>query len=607
MIVPRAIHHQGERCSSNNRLLVMFMKSGLAIGFLLALAIGCQNVAKNGTSLSKSLIPIQNRKPKTKYIGDAIGFYGFNMENVQGIGLVDGLQGTGSDPRPSWQRDHLVGELKTRGDVGNTIQLLADPNTSLVVLRGFIPPGARRGDTFDLEVILEPRSETTSLFDGALMTTKLRPNSEFGKKLLEGNVAAHGSGSVIVEAQFSSRQDKSSWTRGRIPGGGVVAEDRKVGIVIRPEQQSIRSAASIAHSINDRFTTVTRSGRVGVATAKNDTVIELLIPDQYRLNVGRYGQVIAQIAFDESAAERVNRLEQLEKLAADPANAREASLRLEAMGRDAIPALQRLVRHAEPDVQVCAALALAYQGYTDGAAVLRAAAELRPAWRWHALTALASLSDRVGTETLADLMHVESAETRYGAFRALRFKNSDDRLLRREPVNSDFYFHVIPSTASPLVHITTTGRPEIIIFGEEQKLNGDFLFVESGLTIKGLGPDQMDITWYRPDGTVARRRTSSYIADVVRTLAEVRGNFNTISRFLLAANQSHALAGRLAIDAIPTLHRDDETELVMAEAQEIASDAGQESPMGGKRERATSPVSLGRNSAKMGSRNVGAR
>ncbi|HMP79886.1 MAG TPA: flagellar basal body P-ring protein FlgI [Pirellulaceae bacterium] len=556
--------------------------------------------------MSQSIIPLGgDRKPKTKYIGDAVDFFGFELDNVQGVGLVVGLNGTGSDPRPSWQRDHLVGELKTRGDTGNTIDLLADPNTSLVVLRGFIPPGARRGDTFDLEVILEPRSETTSLLEGALVKTKLRRNAEFGRKLIEGNVAAHGTGSVIVDAQFSPRQDKSSWTRGRIPGGGVVTEDRKIGIVIRPEQQSIRSAASIAHSINERFTTITRDGRVGVASAKNDTVVELLIPDAYRLNVGRYGQVIAQIAYDESASERMNRLEKLEKAAANPNEAREATLRLEAYGRDAIPALQRLVRHADPDVNICAALALAYQGHSEGIEILRAAAESRPAWRWHALTALASLNDRAAVEALAALMHGESAEARYGAFRAIRLKNADDRLLRREPIDSDFYFHVIPSTASPMVHVTTQGRPEVVVFGESQQLSDKTLFVESGLTVKSLGNEQIEITVYNSDGTASKRRTSSYMAEVIRGLAAAGCNFNTVTRFLLAAKQNDSISSRLAIDAVPSVHREADVDLPQAEAGVDVADASSSGYILSSRSTAAAAASSntnGRASTRMGSR-----
>ena len=52
-------------------------------------------------------------------------------------------------------------------------------------------------------------------------------------------------------------------------------------------------------------------------------------------------------------------------------------------------------------------------------------------------------------EALNELLHVPSAETRYGAFRALRTRNAADPLVRGESLGGGFAYHVISSDDVP--------------------------------------------------------------------------------------------------------------------------------------------------------------
>ncbi len=84
---------------------------------------------------------------------------------IEGVALVNGLDNTGSDPSPSSFRNALVSEMQSY-DVKNAEKLLQSPSNSLVIVRGFLPAGVEKGDSFDLEVVVPPKSKTTSLRGG---------------------------------------------------------------------------------------------------------------------------------------------------------------------------------------------------------------------------------------------------------------------------------------------------------------------------------------------------------------------------------------------------------------------------------------------------------
>jgi hypothetical protein len=102
---------------------------------------------------------------KTKLVGDFAIPYNMHPLQVEAVGLVGALPGTGSDPAPGGQRSVLVAEMQTRG-VKTPSVVLASKNTSLVLVRAYLRPGIQKGDTFDVELRTPSRSETTSLRGG---------------------------------------------------------------------------------------------------------------------------------------------------------------------------------------------------------------------------------------------------------------------------------------------------------------------------------------------------------------------------------------------------------------------------------------------------------
>ena len=126
-------------------------------------------------------------------------------------------------------------------------------------------------------------------------------------------------------------------------------------------------------------------------------------------------------------------------------------------------------------------------GKDDGVEILRTATIKEPAFRWQALAALASLDNGQSEQALVSLLSEPSVETRYGAFRALRKQNPSHAVVQSQWLANDHHFCIIDNESEPLLHFSRRERAEIIIFNDSQTFSDQFLFVQSGLTVKSNG------------------------------------------------------------------------------------------------------------------------
>src|ERR1700744_1378469 len=118
--------------------------------FAMLLAVGC-------VTLPVGMLPFSEPTPEMLIEKDLdIGVVGDVTEvdnagdiQVSGVGLVTGLDGTGSSPKGTW-REMLEQQLR-KMKVENTAALLNSPNNALVLVTTWIPPGARPGEHLDIE------------------------------------------------------------------------------------------------------------------------------------------------------------------------------------------------------------------------------------------------------------------------------------------------------------------------------------------------------------------------------------------------------------------------------------------------------------------------
>ena len=529
-------------CLAITSIYLFAMLTGLVLTF----STGCQNIIRRAQSPDEL---VAKDDEKRNYVGKIAKVWGLNYAKVEGIGLAVNLKGTGSNPKASGQVDALKRELDAR-EISDISNLIADKETSMVLMRGYLPPGIRKGEPFDVEVGLMPDSETTSLERGFVLKTSMRPIAKLGRSVKHGALSGFAEGQVMVNSLFENRGEKNA-RQGWIYGGGISAETRPLGLTIVAKDTSVQLATAIATSINRRYTVTDKSGRRGSARPKTDRRIELTVPSEYRLNISRFLQGVMNVVYGEDAKTRANRLDVLDRQMGSESTAEVAAIRLEAMGSVALPALKRAIKHTHPKVRFFAAQALAYLGEHDGTIDLEETAANDPIYRWQALTALSAIEHSSARDSLARLLHAKGAETRYGAFSALKARDRNDPLVTGQKLAHSFTLHEIESdTDQPLIHFSRSKSPEVVVFGSGQEFQDGFMYIQPGLTIKKVSPTNLKVTSYAVEGG-GKWVCDNNVSALVKLLAKAGYGYGTVVRVFREADRQEALSGRFAINAVP--------------------------------------------------------
>lgn len=359
-------------------------------------------------------------------------------------------------------------------------------------------------------------------------------------------------GTVLVDPTADAQQDVALARRGRVLGGGRVTKSRSLGLILDHEQQSVRMSQTVGKAINKRFYSYFEGRREGVATPKTDEFIELKLHPRYKDNVGRYMRIVRSIALSESHAQLQSRQDLLRNQLLDPITSASAALRLEAIGSESVvEILTEGIAAEDPEVRFYAAEALAYLDSTEAVDPLRRIAQDEPAFRAHALVALSAMDDGAAYDALRSLLEVRSAKTRYGAFRSLSAMSPNDPVIRGEDMNGKFSFHVLDVPGEPLVHVTSSHKPEIVLFGKDHRLKLP-LVLDAGprILVNGLSGGEVKISRF---GEMTEQRVvGSNLPDVIRTVVELGGEYPDVVQMLQQAKDTGSLTCRFRVNALPT-------------------------------------------------------
>jgi len=200
---------------------------------------------------------------------------------------------------------------------------------------------------------------------------------------------------------------------------------------------------------------------------------------------------------------------------------------------------------------------LAYLDNGASAKVLAEIAKIEPAFRVYALNGLSVMRNDLEAEyNLRELLYAECEETRYGAFRALKNRNPLDLAVRGEMLGDRFWYHIIPSQASPMVHMTTHKLPEIVLFGADTVVRQPFI-LDAGPTIfvNGQNPGSVVVTQFARTGIDERRQVSNRLDDIIRAVVEMGGTYPDVVQMLHQADMSGNLSSQLVMDRLPEPNR----------------------------------------------------
>jgi hypothetical protein len=527
---------------------------------LVALA-GCTSPLIRGQSPEAEDVTA-DQENAVKLVGDYCGAWGLDLKRLQSIGLVTNLDDTGSDPPPGVARDMLIGEMQGRS-VKNPEKILASPKVSLVEVIAVLPPAVQKGDAVDVMVKIPARSTTTSLRGGWLMTARLRQMAaDLQGKIHTGGESGLAEGSITVDSIFGGDSDPLNEVRGLVLGGGKSLETRTLGLRILRDDVSIETTSVIGSAVNLRFHTFDRGTKKGVAEPKDAKFVKLLVPPRYKHNLGRYVAVVRSIPLREAAFQRARRLEALEQKLFEPTTCAKASLQLEAIGKEAIPALKKGLKSHDLETRFHSSEALAYLDEPESAKTLGEAARESSAFRWSALTALSSMDHVQAYEALTELLNMNSAETRYGAFRALRRRRSNDPLVAGELLSGQFWLHLIPTTGEPMIHISKAERSEIVLFGQEMQIAPpDGIFAGKQIMLTSTDPEQIKISRFTPGREDRVAYAGATVEQVIRGIVSLGGTYGDVIQALQEAKQAGLISARMEVDAVPrtgiTYYRDD--------------------------------------------------
>jgi flagellar basal body P-ring protein FlgI len=518
--------------------------------------------------------------PKThETINDLAFVFSDGRVQLEGVGLVFGLDNTGAEAPPSWYRQKLLDDMRKAG-VENANQILKDKRFSLVIVHAEIPTGSTPADRIDVALELPPACGTTSLAGGYLLQTRLRPMMIAGGTPREGKEFAVAQGPVLT----GTAANPSSLKVGRVLGAARIKEPLPFRLVIRDNRRSIKTAALLESVVNQRFHFAEGVNEAGAAKGKTDEYLELKVPRVYHHNQDRYFRVVRLLPIVESPALRAERLVAWGQELLDPKTAGVAALKLEGQGTTGCETLRKGLESPNAQVRFFAAEALAYLDDPAGVDVLADAATHQLDFRPWALAALAATDQAAAHMALRKLMDVADVKVRYGAFDALRTLDEGDPFLGRIRVLDDpappdeetqegsmaialarrrnrpedpFALYLIDCDGPPMVHIANSRRCEIVLFGRDQKVLTPLVLGTGAILLNASeNDDSVQISKivparYGEADSDAKVAASLELGDVIRQAANLGAKYPDILAILQAAERQKNLPGPLVVDAVP--------------------------------------------------------
>jgi hypothetical protein len=558
-----------------------------ALGLCCLILTCCVDQAK------RAEIAAENDKARdldVRLIGEVTEVGNGGPMRVDGVGLVTRLQGTGHCPIGFYRNLMEQELLKHSGSKGGEInhleprvqvrQVLDDPCNALVIVTGFIPAGARKGDRFDVHLRLAEDSKATSLVGGYLELCTLRvyqaegalavdPKLQGSRNLLQGHIYAHAKGALVVG--FGNNSDPNELKHARVWQGGVSHIDRPYVFALKPDPQSLQIASRVATRMNSMYqedpqvrarqadfsseekrlllqgyATAQLNGKDAygmgqgdVAKASKDSIIYVRVPTNYRLDHARFVNIASLTPLPDVDQDLSRYVQRLQKMLLDPRDTRRAAFRLEALGRDrAIPILQTGLENTHPFVRFCSAESMAYLGNTAGVDALIGLAQKHPILAKHATTALANLGENICRDRLASLFTSDEPALRCAAFHALTQIDEADRRLGPFCPNEAFWLYRVPQAPTRMVYFSTSKRPQIVLFGENIVFQPgkEGMVIGKDFTIAHAdGANQFRIKRITVNGE-QQRSSSGNLGEILTNLAYLGASYTDIVDFLRKAN-----------------------------------------------------------------------
>ncbi len=450
---------------------------------------------------------------------------------VSGYGLVVGLDGTGDTRAPNVVREYMIKQMQKHG-FGSTMipgfekltpeQVLNDPLKRVAIVRveGFVPPGARKNQLFDVQVTALENSNTSSLHRGTLYQTDLALRGTDPGNLGGGvvNPVARVSGPIMVNPAVATQEEDAtpaqrlSLRRGIIMGRGQVLDDRPLSLRIR--QAASPMARAVERRVQDRFQ------NSKVAAAKSPQEVWINVPESYGDDWEHFAGVVTHLYFNGSTEFATLQAAKLAEIAGrdrEQAPLMDISYCWEGLGTAALPKIQPLLNHPSAEVQFAAARAAAFMKDLSAQETLARMARTRDhPFQLSAIRVLGQLDQTVLTrQMLREMLNGDQLLARIQAYEAM-LAGADPIIVTRS-VRERFAIELVPSDGPPIIYATRVGTPRIAFIGRRAMLASGawYLGLKRELTITDAGPGAAKLYFRGREGQQAAELTCSSDAAII--------------------------------------------------------------------------------------------
>lgn len=430
---------------------------------------------------------------------------------VRGYGLVIGLGQQGSSDCPTALREYLVEYLNKEflepepgrpKPIHSAGQMIDSLDTAVVQLDALVPPGARKGTRFDVQVSVVAGTNARSLEGGLLMLSELRSfDPTAGERgLTAGRVVAKANGPVFTNP-FAEDDESgpADVRRGVVLGGAIATEARPVRLqLIEP---SYPVARRIEQRINEVFGQTPRT-----AEAMNQGVVMVNTPAGHAQRPHRFVQLATHLYTRDEPGYLELRLSSIMERIGE-ADLEHVALVWEGVGRPVLPRVQPLYGHAEESVRFHAARAgLRVNDSTALPVLQQIALSEGSSFQLSAIRELADCDLLQAVDRLVPLLDGDNLEVRVAAYEALRRHGHPAVESKSIPAAIDpallgLTLDVVKSRGRPVIYVRRSLEPGIALFGGDLKVALPMFYAHSDdrvILSAADGQDEITVSYKLP-------------------------------------------------------------------------------------------------------------
>jgi hypothetical protein len=527
---------------------------------LLCLVAGCDGFGSDGN-------PHGPTGPFTKPLNEEYEVRNSEPIPVEGFAIVTGLRGTGGVGIPQGMGQNVEGEIHKRlADLEMARNALDERDTAVVRITGLVPPFSPRGSLLDVTV--NALNDGTSSLEGGVlpigwMKTYVASTTESGGTVRHYSIdQIKVSGPITLQPPGIPDADFEPDARvGYIPAGGLLKEygfDPLLEAIGRPTLKNLpkdiaekerpdkiqlprersrtmrmtdaeayeyvsdldgsrfkKLALVTERAINRRF----GRGIARIGDMREGYAVTIGLPrGGYIYNWSRFINVLGQVKpsdlLDGGASDVERNIDLLKN--GSPDDQGRAALRLEAIGKAAVPALNELARAGNDDVSLAAATILAaLRNQAARPYMMRYVPGGTPIQRLNVATSLPFLGSSA-TDALKRMLTDDIGVVRYYALFGLdtlrvSLPNHKFRHITDGEKNVLFYLDHLDQPGRTMVVIKTIIPRRIALFGPDPNLKPNVKVVQGPFVLKtnaiGNASLTLDIGHYdnetRPLGQVS--------------------------------------------------------------------------------------------------------